>query len=233
MILSRLGPALVGLTSTFLPRIIFAIGASAWLTWILGPSKFTPSTLFPALALNLLLGAVLWAGVALVASFWTATGETFDTFATPHPSRAEIPGTSKEGTAHAALLSLLGVVYFLSFGGPELLVFAFGQQIKQIPLHAPWLFFAHTSSTQALIQATCLLLGTVFAFTLPVVFTLLFLEYSLGLLSVTLPSVQPYFFAMPLRVLVVEFVFWLSIPWIFDVLGRITFWAIQNVMILS
>lgn len=233
MILSRLGPALVGLTSTFVPRIIFAVGASAWLTWILGPSKYTLVTLFPALALNLLIGAVLWAGVSLIAHFWTSTGETFDTFATLHPSRAEIPGTSQEGTPHAALLSLLGVVYFVSFGGPELFVFAFGQQIQQIPLHAPWLFFAHTSSIQALIQATCLLFGTVFAFTLPVVLTLLFLEYSLGLLSVTLPSVQPYFLAMPLRVWVVEFVFWLSIPWIFDVLGKITFWAIQNVMILS
>lgn len=232
LILARLTPAALALPGTFPGRALLTAGCAAWLAWMAGPRDSAVHMFPAALAINLLLGSVMAAGVSLVAALWSSTGELFDSLGSPHPSRMEIPGSGQEGTPHAALLSLLGAVYFLSARGPEMLVLALGKQMEAFPPEAPWIFFAGEYSN-VLVHAALLLFGTVLALALPAVLALVFLEYSLGLLSVLLPAAQPYFLAMPLRALAVEAVFWLSIPWILDVLGGMTLWGIKNVMILS
>ncbi len=233
LVMARIGPPAAALPVALLPRVLLGAASAAWLVGVMGARPSAYPGFWPAMAFNLLLGILMGAGVSVVMSFWSSAGEAFDAFHTPQPSRMEIPGANSEGTAHAALLSLLGAVYFLSVQGPELLILAFGKQLEAILPEAPWLFFAGSDPAGVLVHSVRVLLGAVLALTLPAAFVLLFLEYSMGLLSLVLPSSQPYFLAMPLRSLALETAFLLSIPWILDLLGRLTLWGIQNVMILS
>jgi len=225
----NLFPRAVGL----LPRWIFVSGATLYFTIVLGPREVPDEALLPAMVVNFLIGTVLSIGLQIVLGLWMSLGEIFDGLRNPNPVTAEIPGVQLEASPTAALFALLAIVYFLSVAGPMQVTLALGHQLRHLPPDAPWAFFQNTNWLVSTLRLASVLFTTVALFTLPVVFVLLFLEFSVGFLAVLFPQTQAYFMMMPIRAFLTLLLLFVLNPLILGRLGAATIWMIRNIMQLS
>ncbi len=231
--LAPLAPNLFPRAIGLLPRWIFVSGATLYFTIVLGPRQVPDGALLPAMVVNFLIGTVLSVGLQIVLGLWMSLGEVFDGLRNPNPEPAEVPGLQLEASPTAALFALLAIVYFLSVAGPMQVTLALGHQLRHLPPDAPWAFFQNTNWLVSTLRLASILFTTVALFTLPVVFVLLFLEFSVGFLAVLFPQTQAYFMMMPIRAFLTLLLLFVLNPLILGHLGAATVWMIRNIMQLS
>ncbi len=231
--LMPLAPNLFPRATGFLPRWVLVMGATLYFTVVQGPREVPQEVFVPALVINFLIGTVLSVGLQIVLGIWLSLGAVFDTLRNPDPAPGEMPGLQIEATPTAAVFGLLAIVYFLSVAGPLQVTLALGHQLRHLPPEAPWAFFQHQHWLASTLRLATVLFTTVALFSLPVMFVLLFLEFSIGFLAVWLPQTQAYFMMMPVRALLSLLFLFVLTPLILDRIGAATLWMIQNIMQLS
>lgn len=231
--LTPLAPSLFPRAAGLLPRFVLVVGTTVYFTIALGPRPVPDATFVPALVLNFLIGLVMSVGLQIVFGLWLSLGEAFDALRAPSPPTVEVPGAQLEASPTAAMFALLGIVYFLSVSGPAQVALALGHQLRQLPPEAPWAFFGQTGWLASTLHLAAMLFSTVALVTLPVVFVLLFLEFSVGFVGVWLPQTPSYFLMMPVRSFVALLLLFALNPLILERLGHATLWMVQNIMLLS
>ncbi|MBU1242928.1 flagellar biosynthetic protein FliR [Myxococcota bacterium] len=231
--LMPLAPNLFPRTAGFFPRWIVVMGATLYFTIVQGPREVPQDVFVPALVINFLVGTVLSVGLQIVLGLWLSLGAVFDTLRNPNPASGEVPGLQLEASPTAAMFALLAVVYFLSVAGPLQVALALGHQLRHLPPEAPWAFFQNQHWLSSTLRLASLLFTTVALFTLPVMFVLLFMEFSVGFLAVWLPQTQAYFLMMPVRALLTLLLLFVLNPLILERIGAATLWMIRNIMQLS
>jgi len=231
--LTPLAPNLFPRAIGLFPRWILVFGATLYFTIVLGPREVPAEAFLPAMVVNFLIGTVLSVGLQIVFGLWLSLGEVFDGLRNPNPANTEVPGVQLEASPTATMFALLAVVYFLSVAGPLQVSLALGHQLGQLPPETPWAFFQNHNWFGASLRLASVLFTTVALFTLPVVFVLVFLEFSVGALAVWLPQTQAYFLMMPIRAFLTLLLLFILNPLILDRLGAATLWMIRNIMLLS
>jgi flagellar biosynthesis protein FliR len=231
--LTPLAPNLFPRAAGLLPRFALVAGATVYFTIVQGPRPVPDAAFVPALVLNFLIGTVMSVGLQIVFGLWLSLGEAFDALRAPSPAPVEVPGAQLEASPTAAMFALLGVVYFLSVAGPAHVAQALGHQLRHLPPEAPWAFFAHAGWLSSTLHLAAVLFSTVALFTLPLVFVLLFLEFSVGFVGVWLPQTPSYFLMMPVRSFVALLLLFVLNPLILEQVGNATLWMVQRIMILS
>ncbi len=231
--LTPLAPGLFPRAAGLLPRFALVAGATAYFTIVQGPRPVPDDAFVPALVLNFLIGTVMAVGLNLVFGLWLSLGEAFDALRSASPAPVEVPGAQVEASPMAAMFALLGIVYFLSVSGPAHVALALGHQLRHLPPEAPWAFFAQSNWLHSSLHLAAVLFSTVALFTLPVVFVLLFLEFSVGFVGVWLPQTPSYFLMMPVRSFVALLLLFALNPYILSQLGAATLSMVRNILLLS
>ena len=163
-----------------------------------------PTSFFPYFALLLkevMVGVVLGFFAGIFGSVQTA-GVLVDTAGGANMSQLLVPETKSETTLFANLYYQLAIVLFFVVGGHRLFIMALFESFKTVPLvEMPNLSAGLAPFLELTLRVGGGLLKTAFMLAAPVTAAVFLTEVSLGLLNRVAPTINVYFLALPVKLM--------------------------------
>jgi flagellar biosynthetic protein FliR len=223
----RLGPLMI-LTPVFgsadIPvraRVLFALAlamlvvSSATVRWTIDLSS--GSALLGAALVELVIGAVLAFGLLAAFAAFIFGGRLLDLQVGFGVASLIDPTTRGQAPLLGTLLNLVAIAVFFAVDGHHVLVRGFAQSLERVPPGTAW--------SDLPIDAVVAQFGAVFVYGLmivaPAVFALLLLDVALALAARTMPQMNVFIVAMPLKVVVGLLVLALSAGYLLPAMQRI------------
>jgi len=223
----RLGPLMIltpVLGSAEIPvraRVLFALALSALVVsnvhkgWAVDLSS--AAALMSAAIVELVIGAVLAFGLLAAFAAFLFGGRLLDLQIGFGVATLIDPTTRGQAPLLGTLLNLVAVAVFFAVDGHHVLLRGFAQSLERVPPGTSW--------SSLPIGAVVAQFGVVFAYGLtivaPAVFALLLLDVALALAGRTMPQMNVFIVAMPLKVVVGLLVLALSAGYLLPAMQRI------------